>query len=162
MLPYTTGIARPRCAERLPSRISKIAVSTVSGGGRAMVYRLNLMPPTHVRLHRPSPRERRCRPRHRAHRFKVSSIFAGRSWSSGRWSCSRGNSSVPRGVFQLCGPPACRRSRVGSGRVGSGRVGLSPHLTLSLTLSRCSMQNSWSENRWNTRLRSTLAALPVQ
>ena len=30
---YTTGIARPRCADRLPNRISKMAVSTVSGGG---------------------------------------------------------------------------------------------------------------------------------
>ena len=30
---HTTGIDRPRCADRLPSDISKMAVSTVSGGG---------------------------------------------------------------------------------------------------------------------------------
>ena len=30
---HTTGIASPRCADRLPSAISKMAVSTVSGGG---------------------------------------------------------------------------------------------------------------------------------
>ena len=30
---HTTGIASPWCADRLPSDISKTAVSTVSGGG---------------------------------------------------------------------------------------------------------------------------------
>ena len=30
---HTTGIASPRCADRLPSDTSKMAVSTVSGGG---------------------------------------------------------------------------------------------------------------------------------
>ena len=30
---HTTGIERPRCVDRLPSHISKMVVSTVSGGG---------------------------------------------------------------------------------------------------------------------------------
>ena len=33
LLRHTTGMASPWCADRLPSDISKMAVSTVSGGG---------------------------------------------------------------------------------------------------------------------------------
>ncbi len=42
---HTTGIASPWCADRLPSDISKMAVSTVSGGGASAT-----LPPAPQRL----------------------------------------------------------------------------------------------------------------